>query len=119
MNENDLLELKNYFKKLQKTIVRNADIKFFSFSFFKKNRIDDVLCCIIATLPDIYKKNIHTDLGKKLGSVIAYNTLFNAIQKKCPFNSTMYMVDASKANRLINIIISTIERDISYIEKNA
>lgn len=119
MNENDLLELKNYFKKLQKTIIRDADINFFSFSFFKKNRIDDILCCIIATLPDLYKKNMRTDLGKKLGSVIAYNALFNAIKKKCPFNSTMYMVDVSNANRLIYTIINTIERDISYIEKNA
>ena len=119
MNEDILLELKNYFKKLQRIVLRDADFNFFNMSFFKKNKIDDMLCCIIATLPDIYKKNMRTDLGKKLSSVIAYNVLFDSIKRKCPFNSNLYIVEAEKANNCINTIINTIERDINYIEKNA
>lgn len=119
MNENALLELKNYFKKLQRTIIRDADLKIFKYSFLKKNKIDDILCCVIATLPDTYKKNMRSNTGQKLGSVIAYNALFNAIKKKCPFSANKYMVDVSKVNRLIDTIIGTIARDISYIEKNS
>ena len=119
MNEDILLELKNYFKKLQKIITVDAEFNFFGNSFFKRNKIDDILCCIIATLPSEYKKNMRTDLGKKLSSVIAYNALFDAIKKKCPFSSDKYMVDSKKAYQLINTIINTIERDISYIEKNS
>ncbi len=117
MNENS--ELKNYFKKLQRIIIRDADLKLFKYSFFKKNKIDDILCCIIATLPDAYKKNMRTNLGKKLGSVIVCNTLFDTIKNKCPFSSDKYMIDASKASRLIDTITKTIERDIRYIEKNS
>ena len=119
MNEETLLELKNYFKKLQRIVLRDADFNFFSLSFFKKNKIDDILCCVIATLPDSYKKNMRTDLSKKLSSVIAYNALFNAIKIKCPLSSDKYMVDASKASRLIDTITKSIERDIRYIEKNS
>lgn len=119
MNEDALIELKNYFKKLQKIIAKEADFKFFGKSFLKKNKVDDILCCIIATLPSEYKKNMRVASGRKLSSVIAYNALFGAIKKKCPFSSDKYMVDSKKANQLISTIINTIGRDISYIEKNS
>ena len=54
----DLTDLINYFKKLQRVVVRDIDFKFLNNSFIKKNKIDDVLCCILASLPNVYKRNI-------------------------------------------------------------
>ena len=49
----DLTDLKKYLKKLQNTIARDIDFKFFGLNFIKKNKIDDVWCCILASLPKI------------------------------------------------------------------
>ncbi len=120
MNEtNNTDELKNYFKKLQRVINTDVDFKFIDVYLIKKSKIDDILCCILAVLPDAYKKMMRSKEGQKLNSIICYNTLFKAIKRKFIFNSNVYMVDINKANRLISTIVSSIERDIKYAEKNA
>ena len=112
-------QLKNYFKKLQRTINIDADFKFIDVYLVKKNKIDDILCCILAVLPDAYKKMMSSKEGQKLNSIICYNTLFKAIKRKFIFNSNVYMVDINSANKLISTIVTSIERDIKYAEKNA
>ena len=76
----DLTDLKKYLKKLQNTIARDIDFKFFGLNFIKKNKIDDVWCCILASLPEIFKKNLKSTFSKKLNSIIAYNHLFDALK---------------------------------------
>ena len=115
----DLTDLKKYLKKLQNTIAKDIDFKFFGLNFIKKNKIDDVWCCVLASLPEIYKKNMKTDLGKKLSSVIAYNHLFDALKRKCPFNAQMYSSNAEEVNKSIDTILVTIEKDVIYLEKNS
>ena len=39
----DLKDLENYLKKLQRVVKNDADINFFGKSFIKKNKIDDVV----------------------------------------------------------------------------
>ena len=80
----DLTDLKKYLKKLQRVISNDADFTFFGSSYIKKNKVDDIWCCILASIPNINKKNMNTDLGKKLNSVIAYKHLFDALKKKYP-----------------------------------
>ena len=115
----DVEQLKEYFKKLRAVVLTGADFNFFGSIFIKKNKIDDVLCCILATLPDIYKKGLRTNAAKKMTSMLAYNLLFKAIKQKCPFNSEVYMVNKQNAIRYISTIISSIERDLIYLEKNS
>ena len=115
----DLTELKKYLKKIQRVVNSDADFKFFGSHFIKKNKIDDVWCCVLASLPEIYKKNMKTDLGKKLSSVIAYNHLFDALKRKCPFSVQMYSSKAEEVNKSIDTILATIERDVNYLEKNS
>lgn len=111
--------IKEYFKKLQRVVLQESDFSFLGKSYIKKNKIDDILCCILATLPDIYKKNLRNEDGKKLKSMVAYNILFAAVKGKCWLNSNVYSVDKQKANSVINTIISHIERDINYLEKRS
>lgn len=114
----DLTDLKNYLKKLQRVVLNDADFKFLDSTFIKKNKIDDVWCCVLVSLPNIYKKNLKNPLSKDLSSVIAYNHLFEALKKKCFFSSQMYTVDASSVNKSIIAMLATIEQDINYLEKN-
>ena len=114
----DLTDLKKYLKKLQNTIARDIDFKFLGMNFIKKNKIDDVWCCILASLPEIFKKNLKSTFSKKLNSIIAYNHLFNALKHKCPFSSEMYSVNVEGVNHSITTILTSIERDVNYLEKN-
>lgn len=113
----DLIAVKDYFKKLQRVIAIEAEFKFMDMALIKKNKIDDILCCILATLPDVIKKNLKGEESKKLKSIIAYNNLFAAIKGKFILNSSVYRVDTAKANSLISVILSQIERDIASLEK--
>lgn len=115
----DIVQLREYFKRLRTVVLTGADFSLFGSVFIKKNKIDDVLCCILATLPDIYKKNLRTDSAKKMTSMIAYNLLFKSIKQKCPFNSEVYMVNKQNAIKYISTMISSIERDLIYLEKNS
>ena len=115
----DVEQLKEYFKKLRTVVLTGADFNFFGSVFIKKNKIDDVLCCILAILPDIYKKGLRTNAAKKMTSMLAYNLLFGAIKRKSPFNSKVYMVKKQEAENYISKIISNIERDLTYLEKNS
>lgn len=113
----DLIAIKDYFKKLQRVIAMEAEFKFMDMALIKKNKIDDILCCILATLPDVFKKNLKGEESKKLKSIIAYNNLFDAIKGRFVLNSSVYRVDTVKANSLISVILSQIERDIASLEK--
>ena len=113
----DVEIIKNYFKKLQRVIAMEADFKFLDLALIKKNKIDDILCCILATLPDVFKKNLKGEDSKKLKSIIAYNNLFDAIKGRFLLNSSVYRVEMIKSNNLIRVILAQIERDISYLEK--
>lgn len=52
----DLTDLKKYLKKLQRVISNDADFTFFGSNYIKKNKVDDIWCCILASMPNIFKK---------------------------------------------------------------
>lgn len=113
----EMSEILNYFRKLQRVINYDATFTFAGRAFVKKSKIDDLLCCIIATLPESYKKMMRSDESKNLKSVLCYNSLFNAIKQRCFFNSNVYQVHLDKANRYITSILATLEQDIKYAER--
>lgn len=115
----DVKQLKEYFKKLRMVVLTGADFCFFDVAFIKKNKIDDVLCCILAILPTTYKKYLHTQFAKPVPTMHLYESLYKAIKQKCPFNSQVYMVNKQKAIKSISSLISGIERDLIYLEKNS
>ena len=114
----DINELLNYFKKLQRVINFDATFSLFGRTFIRKNKIDDLLCCILATLPESYKKMMRSDQSKNLKSIVCYSNLFKTIKQKCIFSSNVYQVNVENANKLIVSILATLEQDINYVEKN-
>ena len=48
----DIIALKEYFKKLQKIINFSAEFNIGNRRLIKANKINDLMCCILATLPD-------------------------------------------------------------------
>lgn len=113
----EIEQLKEYFKKLQRILMFEAEFSFFGQKLVKKSKIDDVLCCILAVLPNSYKMIMKTKEGQKYPSVLAYNLLFKAIKQKFIFNPNVYLVSFDNINSYINTITRDLEKDIQRAEK--
>ena len=113
----DIDNLKDYFKKLQKIINFETVFSFTKFKFVKKSRIDDIMCCIYATLPDSYKKILKTKVNiQRYNSMICYNMLIKLLNKKFILDSNICVINSIEVEKVINTIVKTIERDINSIE---
>ncbi len=113
----DIEELKSYLKKLQKT-VSSAELTLFGYSIAKKNRIDDLFCCIIALFPDSYKKALknRTLRPDQFQSVTAFNRLSKVIKRPAFLLSDCYAYRLPDANDLFKLINKDIELDINRLE---
>ena len=113
----DINALQDYFKKLQRAI-DNADFTFFNYKFVKKNRIDDLIVCTLAILPESFKKAMKKRMQiDAFPSVSCYNRLSKIIKKPFPLSSDLYMVDYGQATTMIKIIRQNIERDVRKLEE--
>lgn len=119
VEEETIENLISYFKKLKKILIFESDFSFFSYKLIKKSKIDDILCCILATLPNSYKQMMKQKEGKKYTSVLAYNLLFNSIKNKFILNPDVYLISYNNADKYIGSILTTLKKDITAIEKNA
>lgn len=78
----DIVALKDYLKKLQKIINFEATFTFSHWKLVKKTRIDDIMCCIYATLPDTYKRMLKTKTDiQRYNSVLVTGTSYKAYCK--------------------------------------
>ena len=110
----DIVALKDYLKKLQKIINFEAT---FTFSHWK-TRIDDIMCCIYATLPDTYKRMLKTKTDiQRYNSVLCYGLLTKLIARTFFLDKNLVIVNITEVNKLINGIIMTIEQDIHSIQQ--
>lgn len=113
-------ELLGYFDKLLKIMKSAGEFEIFGYKFFKKTRIDDILCCIIASFPLKYKAFLKRKVTEKkqYSSVISFDVMYKKIKNPFFFNNSIYAVDYHEVIKMINTIMKTLERDISAIEKN-
>ena len=115
----EIQEIVSYLKKLQRIIQREADFTFFSYKLIKKEKIDDILCCYLASLPDSYKKTMNNvTLKRRYNSMMNYKMLMQSVKLRFRFNSSVYLVKHKQAIDTISAIIATLEKDIKYIESN-
>lgn len=114
----DITALKDYLKKLQKAINYEATLTFSHWKLVKKTRIDDIMCCIYATLPDTYKKMLKTKLDiQRYNSVLCYGLLAKLMAKKFFLDKNLIVLNITEVNKLISGIMATIEQDIHSIEQ--
>ena len=113
----DNTSFQEYIKKLQRAI-DNADLTVFKYKFVKKSRIDDLLVCTIAVMPDSFKnaikKRLHIDM---FPSVSCYNR-FTKIAKKTFFLAPdYYMIDFYEATTMLTSIRKNFEADVRRLEE--
>lgn len=114
----DIAAIKDYLKKLQKAINYDATFSFLSLRLVKSSRLDDILCCIYAKLPDSYKKMLKTKVDvKRYNSVLCYSLLTKLLSKKFFLDKNLCVINITEIEKLIRSVLGTIERDINSIEK--
>lgn len=114
----DIVAIKDYLKKLQRIINFDAVFTFGSYKLVKKNRINDITCCLLATLPDSYKRVIKTKKDvQRYNSVLCYGALTKLLAKNFILDKNLCIVNITEANKMISSMINSIERDINAIEE--
>ena len=115
---NDIDELIDYMKRLERVVTRQAVITLFNKSLIRKMQVDDLLVCFLAKIPDCYKaalKRRITNLND-LQSITAFNRLSKVIKTPLFLNRNLYIVNGSEISTLIKTIINNLERDIKTLE---
>lgn len=115
----DVVALKDYLNKLQKLINFDATFSFSCYKLVKKSRIDDIMCCIYATLPDSYKRMLKTKKDiQRYKSVLCYGMLAKLLAKKFFLDKNLCIINITEVNKLISNVTLSIERDINAIEQD-
>ena len=114
----DIIAIKDYLKKLQKIINFDHTFSFAGVRLVKKSKIDDILCCVYAKLPESYKKMLKTKVDvQRYNSVICYGMLTKLLARKFFLDKNMCILHITEINKLLSAVILGIERDINNIEK--
>ena len=113
--DENIIELKKYFKKLIEVIEHEVVFNFGNKKFFNNSRIDDVLCCIEATYPT----DLKTLYKRVPNKIIGYKTflkLSNSIRTPFFLNNNLYVINYKDTIGNIQFILTTIERDFKYLQ---
>ncbi len=114
----DIIAIKDYLKKLQKVVNFDHSFSFAGIRLVKKSKIDDILCCVYAKLPESYKKMLKTKVDvQRYNSVLCYGLLTKLLAKKFFLDKNLCIIHITEVNKLISSVILGIERDINNIEK--
>ena len=113
--EKTLENINNYLKKMTMVINSNASFSIFGFKFIKRNRVDDVLCCIEATLPKEYKDAIRKHGAQKFRGYSCYLELLDSFKKYKSFSPDHYIVKHNIVLRQITVLKSSIQSDFRKV----
>ena len=113
----DVTELKNYIKRLTR-IINSADFAIFGKSMVKKKKVDDLIVCIIALLPESFKKAMKKRVPIDVYPAVAsFNRLSKVIRKPFFLSKDYYFFPTSEVVTLLQSIGKNIERDINKLEE--
>ena len=115
--EEELEELKKYLIKLRSLINHDAIFSFNNKKIIDKKRIDDILCCVQASIPKEYTNYVKRHNDKVLKTEFCYLELIKAIKNKFLFCNNVYLVYQTEALSKIENLLLAVSSDIKYINQ--
>ena len=111
-------EIKNYFQKLERTILFQSTFRFRNYSLIKSELVDDIFVCILAKLPENYRAILNA-VGKEreYDSVLSYRLLFSAIKNRFFLSSDVYMVKSAKIHQYIQGFLYNYRNDLQRLNE--
>ena len=113
--DDNILEIKKYIKRLNTSLTNDVVFSWGSTKLIKKTRIDDLMCCLEATMPQEYKKYSQKPGTKKLQSIKTWNDLNTTLKNKFFLSDNLYVVKSEEALSLLQSLQKTIEQDIKFV----
>lgn len=119
VDKNLTLDAKRYLEKIKLILVK-PKLAFFDKRYLKKLEIEDLICCLEASFPEIFKKAIKDHKQSSLKSVRLYRNLTLALKlKKSKFFADCYVVSFKECYSLTEGLIKTIDSDIKKIVEDS
>lgn len=114
----DIEEIKTYLRKLQR-VVETGDFKIFGKMIIKKNKVDNILCCVLAVLPESFKTMTKDDqvTVDKYPAVASFNRMTKVINNPFFLSADYYSFSLNDVITLIQNINKNIKGDIAKIEE--
>lgn len=120
LNPQEALSKTNkYLKKLKFIIEKQAIFTFAKTKIIDKSIIDDILCCIEASLPDEYRDFTKRKNGRNLKSYAMLINLHAVIKGRFILSSSCYSVKYSEALTLIEGLPKALNFDINSINNSS
>ena len=113
----NIIELKNYFRKLILAFDSEVIFRFGNKRFVKKNRIDDILCCIEAKYPTEIKK-LYRKIPNEIKGYNAFVKLNKTIRKSSFLNNTLYVIKYNETLNSVQFVSEMINSDFKYLNNN-
>ena len=115
MSQNE--EVKEYLNKMMHAL-KNAEFRFLGYNFVKKNRIDDLFCCLFATLPKKYNDILKNKIERnKYHSMLNLSRLKDNVMRPFIFSKEHYVFEQNTVLVLVQNILRTLDKDIEKVEK--
>ena len=114
----DIAAIKDYLKKIQRVVTMDVDFNLFGTRLIKREKIDNLLCCVLAKLPKEYQKLMREGVSKRYSSVLSLSALQKELSKTFWLNKNYYSVDLNVVNKLTISILSSIQHDLEAMEQN-
>ncbi len=114
-SEQELFETIKYLNKIRDLIERDAIFSFKATRIVSRSKVDDLLCCVQASLPQEYTNYVKKHKGKTLHSVVCYDGLLKAVKNKFLFSRNVYSVNYADAQSALAELQKAIKSDMVYI----
>ena len=116
--EEQIVALKEYLRKLLYIIEKDASFTFMEVKIVSKKRIDDIVCCIEASFPEIYKEQA-LKKSNRIRSYQYFQKLLRAVNNTLVRGSSLNLVYYKQAQKYISYILTFIDSDIKEILNNS
>lgn len=114
-----IAEVKKYLKKLESIIENQASFTFITTKLINKSILDDVLCCIEASLPNEYKIYSKRKSERAVKSYAMLKILHATIKRRFLLSSSYYLVKYKEAIEIIEKLPKVLRDDINRIYNNS
>ena len=115
-------EIKKYLYKMINFVCNGVETKFFGYKFIKKSKVDDILCCLLSSVPYVYKQKIELDIKLEqegLSSINLYKRLLKESQNTFFIYPAKYFINVDKLKIIIDTLIPLLEKDIAFLESKS
>ena len=115
-NPDDVIaDIKKFLKKLLNCIENESQYNLLGNKIVKKNLIDDILCCIDASIPEEYKSYVKRTGDNRLTSNTVYKDLQLKLKTPFVFNKNYYSISPSHIIGLVEMMVRSFSRDLNFL----